>query len=123
MAKKFFTDLYRLAERELDGCRFRCLTMESYTPKSLDGKEIEPTVRAEAEILRGQGIFSRDRIIVKLPFHSLAFSDGFFDECDCLVEFRDLKLTYVDSRTGNGYCSASGYTLTNEETGELITRL
>ena len=109
MAKKFFADLYRLAERELAGCQFRCLTMESYTPKSLDGKEIEPTVRAEAEILRGQGIFSRDRVIVKLPFHSLAFSDSFFDECD--------------SRTGNGYFAASGYTLINEETGELITRL
>ena len=123
MAKKFFADLYRLAERELAGCQFRCITLESYTPKSLDGKEIEPTVRAEAEILRGQGIFSRDRVIVKLPFHSLAFSDSFFDECDCLIEFSDLKLTYVDSRTGNGYFAASGYTLINEETGELITRL
>lgn len=123
MSKKFMADLFRLAEKELENCQLRCLSMEMYAPKSLDGREVETTVRAEAEILRGQGLLSRNRIIVKLPYHSFTWDEEFFDNNDCLIKFKDLKLTFVDSRTGNGYFSASGYTLIYEESGEIFAKL
>lgn len=123
MSKKFMTDLFRLAEGELAKCQIRCLSMEMYTPKSLDGRQVETTVRVEAEILRGQGLLSRNRIIVKLPYHPFTWNDDLFDENDCLIKFKDLRLTFLDSRTGNGYFSASGYTLTYEESGEIFAKL
>ena len=82
----------------------------------------EKTIRVEVEVLKGQGAFSRDRLTVKLPFHTLGFDANFFDDDDYLIEFRDFTTTFVDWASGNGYFSASGYVISHEETGEIVAR-
>ena len=125
--KRFYDDLRKLADQELRRCKMRCLSMTEHTAKtkskaSEEDSLPEKTVRAEVEVLKGQGAFSRDRLTVKLPFHTLGFDANFFDEDDYLIEFRDFTTTFVDWSSGNGYFSASGYVVSHEETGEIVAR-
>ena len=122
--KRFYDDLRKFADQELRRCKMRCLSMTEHTAKtkskaSEEDSLPEKTVRAEVEVLKGQGAFSRDRLTVKLPFHALGFDANFFDDDDYL---RDFTTTFVDWSSGNGYFSASGYVVSLEETGEIVAR-
>lgn len=105
MVKKLYDLLIAYVEHKLESVRYEIIGSEKRrtdkrTTDPLDGTErmvAEDSVRLEVEIPRGNGMFSRVRIKVKLLIDDFPISDTDLEEEIFTCIFRNLKITYIAS--------------------------
>ena len=84
--------------------------------------EKEESNRYEVEIPKGNGGFSKVRFSIKVLEEKLPIPPEILDDEDYQISFRDLKISFIDTRR-NVYFKAEGYTIVNQATGEEVARL
>lgn len=132
MAKKLYDILIAYVEHKLESIRYEIIGSEKRrtdkrTTDPLDGTERivpEDSVRLEVEIPRGNGMFSRVRIKVKLLIEEFPISDTDLEEEIFTCIFRNLKITYIASTSDHSvYFKADGCRIYRGDNNELLKEI
>ena len=106
--KSIYSVMIRSAEKALNEIPLELLSIEECQTVNKESGEVSKFIRADGEVPRGSGEYSKIQISVKIPDGKLLIKED-----DYIVIFHGLKISYIDSNK-NVYFKADSYSIKKE---------
>lgn len=113
MRKTVYSVMIRSAEKALDGTPMELISIEEGQTVNKETGEVSKFVRADGEVPRGSGEYSKIQISVKIPDGKLLIKEEDMEKNDYIVIFHGLKISYIDNNK-NVYFRADSYDIEKE---------
>ena len=111
--KSIYSVMIRSAEKALNEIPLELLSIEECQTVNKESGEVSKFIRADGEVPRGAGEYTKIQISVKIPDGKLLIKEDDMEKADYIVIFHGLKISYIDSNK-NVYFKADSYSIKKE---------